>query len=50
MICLWCRHPMRFEPTRGWVHADTGQLYVTRIDPDGVQRDDHCGLAVPEKA
>ena len=47
MICLWCARPMRFDPKNGWVHADTGKLYVTRVDADGVVRDDHCGIAVP---
>ena len=43
--CHWCHKRLRFDPQRGgWVHAATGKLYVTRIDPDGVERDDHCAL------
>jgi len=39
--CAWCELPLRFELGRGWVHID-GKLYRTRIDDDGVERDDHC--------
>lgn len=41
--CVWCREPLRFQPGRGYVHQD-GALYRTRLDPDGVERDDHCAL------
>jgi len=43
--CQWCKEPLRYEPGRGWVHLD-GNVYVTKIDSDGVERDDHCALAV----
>lgn len=26
--CLWCKEPLRLEPERGWVHADSGMAYV----------------------
>ena len=41
--CVWCKQPLRWEPGKGYVHMD-GKLYATRIDDDGVERDDHCAL------
>lgn len=41
--CVWCREPLRFVSGRGYVHQD-GALYRTRLDADGVERDDHCAL------
>jgi hypothetical protein len=31
---------------RGWVHTETGELYVTILDAKGQRRDDHCGTPV----
>ena len=43
--CVWCTGELWFDPLRGgWVHAATGKLYVTRIDRDGREVDDHCAL------
>lgn len=28
----------------GWVHEATGKTYATVVGPDGVERDDHCGI------
>lgn len=42
--CVWCNRLLRYDPMIGWVHADTGKLYVTTIGSDGVERDDHCAL------
>ncbi len=45
IFCHWCRQELRFDPARGgWVHAATGKLYEARLDPDGLERDDHCAL------
>lgn len=45
ILCLWCSKPLRFEADRGgWIHAASGNLYETRIDDDGIERDDHCAL------
>lgn len=44
MICVWCRKPLRFAAGLGWIHEASGKLYETRIDADGVERDDHCAL------
>jgi hypothetical protein len=44
--CLWCGGKLYFIPSRGWIHASTGTAYITRKDPDGVERDDHCALPV----
>jgi hypothetical protein len=43
VTCVWCGEPLKFEVGRGWFHQD-GQLYQRRMDPDGVERDDHCAL------
>jgi hypothetical protein len=41
--CVWCGEEL-ICGGRGWIHASTGETYITRVDPDGVQRDDHCAL------
>lgn len=46
--CLWCRKELRFVIGHGWVHADTGTIYITRVDADGVERDDHCALPIAD--
>lgn len=40
---VWCREPLRFVAGQGYAHKDW-TLYRTRIDPDGVERDDHRAL------
>ena len=47
MKCRWCGETLRFERGRGWVHLD-GKLVRTRLDPDGIERDDHVALAVDD--
>ena len=42
--CVWCDGWLRYVAGKGWVHESTGTVYVTRKDPDGVTRDDHCAL------
>ena len=32
--CLHCKEPLRFEPDRGWVHAEGG-AYAMRCDSCG---------------
>lgn len=44
--CQWCNQVLRFDPNNGWVHTTTGTLYLTRVDADGIERDDHCALPV----
>jgi hypothetical protein len=48
MRCRWCGEPLRFERGRGWVHGD-GKVYKTRVDADGIERDDHVAFPVPDK-
>jgi len=38
---------LRFERGRGWVHGD-GKLVKTRVDADGIERDDHASFPVPD--
>jgi hypothetical protein len=45
--CRWCGESLRFERGRGWVHGD-GKLYKTRVDADGIERDDHVALPIPD--
>ena len=47
MKCRWCGETLRFERGRGWVHGD-GKLVKTRLDPDGIERDDHVAFPVPD--
>ena len=47
MKCRWCGETLRFERGRGWVHLD-GRLVRTRLDPDGIERDDHVAFPVPD--
>ncbi len=41
--CVWCKEPLQFKVGKGWVHTD-GSFRRTRIDADGVERDDHAAL------
>mgnify|MGYP001570325284 FL=1 len=42
--CVWCREPLVHRPGEPWVHEATGRLYLTFVDADGRERDDHCAL------
>lgn len=47
VTCVWCGKRLRFITGiagYGWVHDETGQTYTTRVDADGIERDDHCAL------
>ena len=45
ITCLWCHRELCFDQERGgWIHRASGRLYATRVDADGVERDDHAAL------
>ncbi|RLF84526.1 hypothetical protein DRN34_05560 [Thermococci archaeon] len=60
-VCRWCGRPVKFIVGKGWVHADTGTLYIQKCQRCGWEGgtegfkcpncgamlvDDHCVLPV----
>ena len=43
--CFYCGDMLAWHMSKHYVHSD-GNAYVTVVEDDGVERDDHCVLAV----